>query len=536
MREMLTTLTRLIEIAIQKVEHTSFNRAARQIGIMVILWLQCSAALSADEPNWFNGAKPTPQAHSAVSLLASAAEHGLEPKDYDADWLSTEVLLADLALELESAKIALLKRRLTAAMQQYLSDLHLGRVDPRRFHHNFTVPRRAQFDPANYLLNAVANQRLLEAVKALEPPLPLYRQLREALTGYRKLVGHPAWQQSLPPNIGKQPYSGLPMLSQRLVALGDLAPINVVSTDSTTTVYEGVIKEGVMAFQRRHGLPAQGNLGKATLAQLNVQPASRVRQIELALERLRWTPLMQERRMVVINVPEFVLRAYEVGDDQKIQLRQTMKVIVGKAADTRTPLFDEAMRSIEFSPYWNVPPSIARNELVPQLRRDPRHLEREGFEFVDANGQISQTVSSERLTAVLAGNARIRQRPGLKNALGDIKFVFPNREHIYLHYTPAKQLFDSARRDFSHGCIRVENPVALAKFVLENTPQWNEQRIRGAMGKGVSSTLRLTEPVRVLIAYGTTLILNEKMHFFEDLYGYDRLLSQALKARVVAPY
>jgi L,D-transpeptidase YcbB len=495
--------------------------------------LHCGVSFSADEPNWFDGAKPTSEAHLAVSLLAAAAEHGLEPKDYDADSLATGILLAALAFDTESVKIALLKQRLTAAMQRYLSDLYLGRVNPRRLHHNFTVPRRAPFDSASYLQNAVASQRLLEAAKALEPRLPLYKQLREALASYRKLVGHPAWQQPLPTSITKQPNSGIAQLSQRLNALGDLAPTNVLTTESTTAHYDGAIRDAVIAFQSRHGLPAQGILGKATLAQLEIKPAARVRQIELALERLRWTPLMQDRRMVVINIPEFVLRAYEVGDDQQIQLRQTMKVIVGKARDTRTPLFDEAMRFIEFSPYWNVPPSIARNELVPQLRRDPRFLEREGFEFVNAAGLVSQQVSTESLSAVLAGSARLRQRPGPQNALGDIKFVFPNREHIYLHHTPAKQLFNSARRDFSHGCIRVENPVALAQFVLENTPQWSEQRIRNAMGKGISSTLRLTEPVRVLIAYGTTLIRNEKLHFFEDIYGYDQLLNQALKSRAI---
>jgi len=255
-----------------------------------------------------------------------------------------------------------------------------------------------------------------------------------------------------------------------------------------------------------------------------------VRQIELTLERLRWTPLMQGPRMVVINIPEFVLRAYEVQDG-RIQVRQTMKIIVGKAADLRTPLFDEDMRFIEFSPYWNVPPSIARGEVVPRLRRDPGYFERQGFEFVGADGRAGTTLSAAALDAVLAGRLRIRQRPGPQNALGDIKFVFPNRSNIYLHHTPATALFDRDRRDFSHGCIRVEQPVALAGFVLQGMPDWNEERIRLAMAAGVSSTLRLTEPVRVLIAYGTTLVRDGRIHFFEDIYGHDRLLDLALQRR-----
>jgi murein L,D-transpeptidase YcbB/YkuD len=199
--------------------------------------------------------------------------------------------------------------------------------------------------------------------------------------------------------------------------------------------------------------------------------------------------------------------------------------------DTRTPLFLEEMRFIEFSPYWNVPPSIARAETVPRLRRDPGYFMQQGFEFVARDGRVSTTLSASQLDAVLAGQARIRQRPGPQNALGDIKFVFPNRDNIYLHHTPSVQLFGRPRRDFSHGCIRVEQPVALAKFVLRNMPEWTEERIRHAMDRGESATLRLAEPLPVLIAYGTSLVKDGRIHFFEDIYGQDRLLDAALQRR-----
>jgi len=178
-----------------------------------------------------------------------------------------------------------------------------------------------------------------------------------------------------------------------------------------------------------------------------------------------------------------------------------------------------------------VPPSIARNELVPRLRRDPGYFDREGFEFVAAGGAADAALSAARLDAVLAGELRIRQRPGPKNALGDIKFVFPNRDNIYLHHTPSVRLFERERRDFSHGCIRVEQPLALARFVLQGMPEWTEERIRQAMDKGQSAALRLAEPVPVLIAYGTTLVIDGRIHFFEDLYGLDRLLDAALRQR-----
>ncbi len=502
----------------------------------LVLWLGCGVASAADGLLWFEGGRPGPQAQQALELLAAAASHGLEPLDYDAATLRQAITRASLDAP-DPAAIERLEQALTAAMQRYLTDLHRGRVDPQQIHHRYTPPRRGDFDVAATLRDALAARRLPEVARELAPRLPLYERLREALIHYRRLAGHPAWQQPLPPlpappgaprGAGPklepgQAYAGLTLLAQRLQALDDLA-----AQASVPPHYEGELVDAVRAFQHRHGLAADGVIGKATLAQLQVSPAARVRQIELMLERLRWTPLMRGPRMIVINIPEFVLRAYEV-QDARIHVREQMKVIVGKALDTRTPLFDEDMRFIEFSPYWNVPPSIARGELVPRLRRDPGYFQREGFEFVGAGGQVDTALSAARLDAVLAGQARIRQRPGPKNALGDIKFVFPNRDNIYLHHTPSVRLFERERRDFSHGCIRVEQPVALARFVLQGMPEWTEARIRQAMEDGTSSTLRLAEPVPVVIAYGTTLVREGKLWFFEDLYGHDRLLDAALR-------
>jgi murein L,D-transpeptidase YcbB/YkuD len=498
---------------------------------VVALWLLCGAAIAADDLSWFDGARPRPEARQAVELLNDAASHGLDPQDYDADALRQALARAEQGPRPEPDAVARLEQSLSAAMQRYLTDLHSGRIDPRQIHQNFTPPRRDPFDAASALRAALAAHRLSEAVREAAPQLSQYARLRAALARYRALADHPAWKQALPALArGRavepgQAYAGVPLLAQRLVALGDLAP------DVPAPLgYDGLLVDAVRAFQERHGLAADGVLGRATLAALQVSPAQRARQIELMLERLRWTPLMRSPRMIVINIPEFVLRAYEVRDG-RISVRQEMKIIVGKALDTRTPMFDEDMRFIEFSPYWNVPPSIARAEVVPRLRRDPAYFDAEGFEFVAADGSVSRTLSAANLDATLAGRSRIRQRPGPRNALGDIKFVFPNRDNIYLHHTPATGLFERDRRDFSHGCIRVEHPVALATFVLQGMPDWTEARIREAMEKGESSTLRLAEPVPVLIAYGTTLVRDGRIHFFDDLYGHDRLLDNALRQR-----
>lgn len=477
---------------------------------------------------WFEGGRPTVAAQEAVAILAAAAEDGLDPRDYGIPALDGALASARQGPPLSPETQNPLDEALTAALLRYLSDRQQGRIDPRQVHARFNVSRVHPAPAADFLRAAVAANRLTEAVKAAAPQLPMYASLRRALAHYRQLTDHPAWQQPLPPLPGGkleegQAYDGLPQLAQRLEAVGDLPPGMPLPP-----LLQEPLLSALKAFQERHGLTVDGILGRATLAQLNVTPASRVRQIELTLERLRWTPFLQGPRMVVVNVPEFVLRAYEVRDD-RIDVKLTMKVIVGKTLDTRTPLLSEAMRYIEFSPYWNVPPSIARKELIPKLRRNPAYFDQQGFEFVSASGEVVTTFSPAHLDAVMAGSWRIRQRPGPLNALGDIKFIFPNNEQIYLHHTPETGLFDRARRDFSHGCIRIEAPLALARFVLQDQPDWTEERIQTAMDKGESSTVRLKTPVPVLITYSTVIVKGGRVFFYPDLYDHDQLLDQALR-------
>jgi len=495
--------------------------------------LRGDAPWASERLAWFDGARPTASALQAVGILAASAGHGLEPQDYDADVLVRSLQRATQE-PLDAATIAYLEQRLTAAMERYLADVHGGRISAQQLPYGRTAPNRNPFDPAAYLQDALARGRLREAASEAAPRLWQYEQLRTELARYRALADDPAWNTPLPalpagtrgspPKLEPgQPYAGLVRLRERLIALGDLAP-----DGAPTVTYDGAVLDAVISFQRRHGLKADGMVGKATLAQLEVPPAARARQIVLSLDRLRWTPLLHGPRMIVINVPEFVLRAYEVQGD-RILVRETMKIIVGKSMDTRTPLLGEQMRFIEFQPYWNVPPSIARGEVMPRLRRDPAYFDREGFEFVTAQGQVVESLTPGMLDAVTAGRARIRQRPGPRNALGDIKFVFPNRENIYLHHTPAVQLFERDRRDFSHGCIRIEQPVALAVFALQGLPDWTEARIRQAMTGTSPSTVRLADPIPVVIAYATAIVKDGRIHFFDDIYGHDRALDAALR-------
>jgi L,D-transpeptidase YcbB len=479
---------------------------------------------------WFEAGRPTMQAREAVEVLQSATGEGLEPGDYDAVPLARRVAQALQGPLPDEAARQQLDDALTSAIERYVSDLETGRVDPRRIHEDFDVRRPPAHEPFAFVRDAIAAQRVAAALREAQPRVPMYEALRRELAAYRALADHEAWRSALPPLPGRKvvpgrPYAGLDLLARRLQALGDMP-----ADGPAPQRLEGALVTALQAFQERHGLAPDGVLGAGTLQQLNVAPAARARQIELSMERLRWTPLLQGPRMIVVNIPEFVLRAYEVQDTQ-VHVRLTMKVIVGKAMNTRTPLFDEDMRFIEFSPYWNVPPSIARAETVPRLRRDPAYFTQQGFEFVASSGKVVTLLSPEHLDAVLHGGWRIRQRPGAQNALGDIKFVFPNRDNIYLHHTPAPQLFERDRRDFSHGCIRVQEPVALAKFVLQDEPSWTEERIRKAMQAGVSSTIALKQPLPVVIAYSTVIAKAGRVYFYPDLYGHDALLDKALRER-----
>ena len=504
-------------------------------GAVFGLALACTMALrpawGAEALLWLEQGRPNAVALQAVATLVRAADDGLDPRDYQADRLSAALALLADGPPLPAESAARLDGELTLALQRYLTDLHAGRVDPRAIHADYRVARPVPLDTAALLRDAVVRQRLPQALREAAPPVPLYPALRRTLAQYRTLAALPFWDGPLPPLPGRklepgQAWDGLELLIRRLGALGDLA------TDTPVPLlFEGALVEGVRAFQARHGIEPDGLIGRETMAQLAVSPAQRVRQIELTMERLRWTPLLQGPRMVVVNVPEFVLRAYEWRDG-RVQVRLETRVIVGKAFKTRTPVFDELMRLIEFSPYWNVPPSIARAELVPRLRRDPGYFAAEGFEFV-GGGQVSTELTSANLDAVLRGKMRIRQRPGPKNALGRIKFVFPNNDNIYLHDTSAPQLFQRARRDFSHGCIRVEQPLALAQFVLQDAPDWPAARIQAAMAAGTSSTLRLKEPLPVVIAYSTVVVRGGRVYFYPDLYGHDGTLDLALRQRAL---
>jgi murein L,D-transpeptidase YcbB/YkuD len=287
----------------------------------------------------------------------------------------------------------------------------------------------------------------------------------------------------------------------------------------------------VRRFQQRHGLDQDGVLGRATIAAVNTPFSHRVREIELALERLRWLPPIGRQPFVVVNIPQFELIAFD-STSQTAPPAINMRVIVGKALQTRTPVMLEQMRYIEFRPYWNVPRSILVKEIVPALRRNSNYLQSNDMEMVGPGDQpAGDRPGGGAIGRLLRGDLRVRQRPGPENSLGLIKFVFPNASNVYLHGTPHMQLFERTRRDFSHGCIRLEHPEALAVWLLRDQPGWNLEQVQSAMNAERSSRLLLSHPVPVVIFYTTAVVRSDgSAWFYADIYGHDRELDEALRA------
>jgi murein L,D-transpeptidase YcbB/YkuD len=284
----------------------------------------------------------------------------------------------------------------------------------------------------------------------------------------------------------------------------------------------------VKRFQRRHGLDEDGRLGPSTLKQLNVPLSARVQQLQLTLERWRWLPEEFSAPPILVNVPDFRLRA--LGDDGKVALE--MRVVVGKAMRTQTPVFSRDMTYVVTRPYWNVPPSILRGEIVSAIQRNRNYIANKRYEVTTYDGKVvtDGEISDDVLAQLKAGKLAVRQKPGPANALGLVKLMFPNEYNVYLHSTPAQELFSRSRRDFSHGCIRVEKPAELTAWALRNNSGWSVERVREAMDKGSdNNTVTLVRKVPVFIVYGTAIAYeNGEVHFYDDIYGHDAALVKAL--------
>jgi murein L,D-transpeptidase YcbB/YkuD len=477
-------------------------------------------------PLWLNGRQPTPQATAIIGLLQNSLQKGLNPDDYDASRWQARL---DGLKTADDAALADFDAAMTVGLMRYISDLHIGRVNPTHFDFGLNIETK-KYDLPQFVTQNVQHAVDVQAVlDQVEPIYDGYKRTEVALQHYLQLAA--AGDGAPVPDVTKSlavgdSYPGTAPLAARLKQLGDLPSDAVVNADPH--IYDATLSAGVKSFQARHGLTPDGKLGKDTVKQLNVPLASRVVQLDDALERWRWLPPQFPQPPVVANIPEFRLRAFDA--DHKVAL--SMNVVVGKAMRTQTPVFTKDMRYIVFRPYWNITPSIQRGEIVPSITRNRNYLASKNMEVFDSSGKVitDGAVSDEVLAQLRAGRLQVRQKPGKDNSLGLVKFIFPNENNVYLHSTPAPQLFSQSRRDFSHGCVRVEKPAELAAWLLRNQPPWTPEKVQQAMQSGPDNQqVNLQTPVPVLIFYITAVVQEDgSVHFFDDIYGHDKNLNAVL--------
>lgn len=470
------------------------------------------------QPAWTDRARVA----DLLSLLDAAPEHGLEPEDFFASRLHALAAVGSDEAQLFAERDLLL----TEALLRYGYQRRFGKVDPRTLEPAWNYSRNfaAKTDAAALLAAAVAAPSLPAFLAAKLPPGPWYSQLQRALAHYRGIEAAGGWP-ALPagPTLHVGDHDGrVVLLRERLRIEGDF-PASAMITDAQ--LFDEPLADAVRAFQRRHALAADGVVGRQTLTALDAPVEQRVMQLRLSLERVRWLRGDAPRTYVAVNVAGFT-----AGFVREQRLVWSSRVVVGRAA-RQTPVFRGLMTYVETNPTWTIPPTILREDVLPALRRDPDYLRRERITVFDHAGRrIDPSTIDWR--AARPGSYVLRQEPGPDNALGRIKLMFPNRHSVYLHDTPAKQLFEQPQRSFSSGCIRVEDPLALAELVLD-APHWRRADLEAAIATGETRRIVLERPVPVLVVYLTALAdTGGTTWFYRDVYGRDPPLRVALTGPV----
>jgi murein L,D-transpeptidase YcbB/YkuD len=493
---------------------------------------------------WTRGGKPTAQATRLIEMFGDAAKKGLDPEDYDGSrWAGRVQKLAAIAAAKDDSDaaqetVAAFDAAMTITAMRYLEDLHVGRVNPQALNFDIDQPaKRAAFDVATLMNDDLVDaDDVTSVVEGVEPQSPMYKATELGLPKYLELakaqsatapVLLPALPEGTKPVVAGGTYAAVPQLVARLQFEGDAA----ADLDGTQG-YTKDVSAAVKAYQSRHGLTEDGKLGQGTIDSLNVPMAKRVQQFDDSLERWRWLPDNYVRPRVFANLPEFLLRTYNA--DHSLAFK--MRVVDGAAKGNHdTPMFVRLMRYVVFRPYWNLPPSIVKKEIVPHVSRSGiGYLASHEYEAYKNDGTVVSTVT---LSDLVHSRYGVRQRPGPKNSLGLVKFLFPNEYDVYMHSTPELPLFELTRRDKSHGCVRLQHADQMALWVLsndqpdpENQTTWDEDKIDTAMnGDDNNKTIGLKKPLPVLIGYFTANGDEDgSVHFFDDIYGYDKELEAAL--------
>lgn len=455
--------------------------------------------------------------------ILDSETHAMDPYDYH--WETLNKVVAQNNDFADFAKIDIL---MTDALLKLASDITNGRVDPQKAQPEWYLLQEP-VDVLPIVKNAIEDQDIKKTIDDLYPKTDAYINLKKALAYYRSLL-----KKGTMPTVPKSKKKveagtrGAPVvaLRNRLKFSGDLPP----KADKHVELFDEELTQAVKAFQNKHGLNEDGVIGLYTLQALNRPLKSVISQIEMNLERLRWLTQEMPEKYIIVNIPDYQLKIMDKG---KVKL--AMRTVVGNKK-WQTPVFDDEMETVVINPKWNVPPKILEKEMIPKIQKNPDYLKKKNFTVLQRQDGRFRQVNPDNVDWENANpkDFQISQKSGWGNALGRLKFLFPNEFIVYMHDTPAKSLFKNDFRAYSHGCIRLEHPIELAEYILEKEPakkKWDVDRIKEAIKDGREVNVTLKEKIPVLLRYFTAWVDDEgNLNFRKDIYDYDQKLAKALKS------
>ncbi len=484
------------------------------------------------KPAWLDDNGLLSTGDSLVRAIREANLEGLNPKDYHVQILDS--MLTKFGADLKSKvpvkieNLMNLELLLSDAFLLYSNHLLSGRLNSETIDPEW-LTARPEVDMIAMLEEALSSEQIRKTLMSLLPNLPCYSQLRKELALYQSIAMKGGWA-IVPADASlKKGDHGMRVsaLSARLIASEDLKERPIAAK----SVFDDTLEMAVRNFQERYGLLADGEVGQSTIAALNVPALDYFRRVAVNMERWRWLPRDLGNRYIMVNIAAFTLEVVENGE--KVF---TMPVVVGKDY-RRTPVFSSKMTYLVLNPYWNVPATIATEDILAAVKKDPNYLVKRNIIVLHGWGDETPVDPFQvDWSKVTKQNLpyRFRQEPGDKNALGRIKFMFPNKYDVYIHDTPSRADFQRTKRAFSSGCIRVENPLELAAYVLKGDPKWTKEAINAALDSQKDYTIRIPEPIPVHLFYCTAWVDTDgKVHFREDIYDRDKLVVDALRAEEI---
>jgi L,D-transpeptidase YcbB len=479
-------------------------------------------------PAWIENGRPF-QVETLIKAIEDAYGDGLSPSFYHLEEIKKLAEKLEKDTTSDAGQLSDLDILMTDAFLTLGCHLSAGCVNPVTLETKWFA-KSLKVDVSSVLEQALKKRQIREALIELRPEKDIYNRLKSALARHRELAlkGERPMVPAGPTLKKGDRSERIAELRNRLESFGDLLPDESEPRD----LFDDKLEQAVINFQKRHGLKADGALGRDTLSALNIPLSHRIRQMELNMERLRWILGNQENRYIVVNIADFRL---DVIENDKPVL--SMKVVVGRPYMS-TPIFSARMTQIVINPPWNIPAKIARNEILKDVQKNSHYLEEQHIDVVNGPGYLGKAIDTSNIDWSKLSpkdlTYRFRQTPGKWNALGTLKFMFPNEYDVYLHDTPAKNLFSQNVRTFSHGCIRIEKPLDLAEYLLRDDQRWSRKEIETAIGEGLEQTVKIPKPLNVHFLYLTAWVdENNVVQFRNDIYGRDASLDKALQKRPI---